>query len=743
MKKYLITGALALVACATLTSCHSDDELSGSLIEQKLKAYEQVFEEEFGKVNPNQDWGFGTAKVSTRTRANYANSNHWGAPADGVNEQTGWIVPDTLSDGQRLRVTRYFQSHPYLNYVDPQWENFFVQQVYTGGDNVLTSTTYSTEISKSYSPEVYRSGEKLPTEPADITSKNLNYLFAYGETEHIANFNAATASYKPVLETGEDLNNGKKHNDRINLMYQSSTQDFSYQNSYSSIRHGQPYVALVSAKTIDDWADSLKTATGIEIGDPVYYGYTYSGKENKYWNRSFLGCDLELLIGDDIYVNDYWNNMGQHIEGPKYYKPETYGETYKYLIKNTNKFGGDLRKYDNEPQGDELTWLLANGYLPVNDTADKEWVKPHPVADHFYSDWIVTLSKARRQDGQDPNTINLPIEVGTSSNYTQRTYKQLRYRTDFVQSGRILCEDLGTSSISDIDFNDIVFDAWMYHIVPEVRTKVVKLENNSETVLQDWSEWDDSDPDYADLGYYTTDVYLLAGGGTIPATVGGVSFKNALGTDTPFLVNTVDDRDKSNIKRYGNPYDNTIGWHQPKDLKDMRNIESLNDIEVVVLYNNAPVPLTSEVGEVPHKICVPIGTKWPYERIVVNEAYDFNDYVKNGSSISYEGENAIPILNSNDEVVGYYLDERERTDEDGNNIWTKNPTEAQKDSRYHGDITEDTDITGVPYKDSARVIEGEGRYTTPEDLQYEEEAVSGGSNSGYHEGEPVLVRKRH
>ena len=517
-------------------------------------------------------------------------------------------------------------------------------------------------------------------------------------------------------------------------MVNSSTQEFSYQNSYSSVRRAIPWVALVSAQTIDDWADSLYRATNVLIGEDVYYGKSYSGKDNSYWNRSFLGCDLELLIGDEIYADGY------------YFQPENYGNTYKYLKKETNQFGGDLRKYpSNPPTGDELEWLLENGYLPVINTADKEWVKPEPVADHYYSDWIVTLSKARRQDGQDPNTINLPIEPGTSSSYTQRTYKQLRYRTDLVQSGRILCEDLGTSSISDIDFNDIVFDAWMYHIVPEVRTKVVKLENNSEILLQDWSEWVDNDPNYAELGYYATDVYLLAGGGTIPATVGGVSFKNALGTDTPFLVNTVDDRDKTDIKRYGNPYDNTIGWHQPADLKDMRNINSFNDIEVIVLYNNAPVPLTSEPGEVPHKICVPVGTKWPYERIVVNEAYDFNDYVKSESSVSYEGniENATPILNSNDEVIGYYFDERNRTDEGGNNIWTKDPTEAQTDSRYHGDITEETDITGIPYKDSARVVEGEGRYTTPEDLQYEEEAVSGGSNSGYHEGDPVLIRRRH
>ena len=69
MKKYLIQGALALVASATLVSCHVDDDFSTSIVSEKFKAYEQVFEEEFGKINPNQDWGFGEASQATRTRA--------------------------------------------------------------------------------------------------------------------------------------------------------------------------------------------------------------------------------------------------------------------------------------------------------------------------------------------------------------------------------------------------------------------------------------------------------------------------------------------------------------------------------------------------------------------------------------------------------------------------------------------------------------------------------------------------
>ena len=91
MKKYLITGALALVVSATMISCHSDDDFGGSIIEQKIQAYQEVFEQEFGTIDPNQDWGFGSAELLARTRAgmalvrtrqNAADGNEWGAPTD-------------------------------------------------------------------------------------------------------------------------------------------------------------------------------------------------------------------------------------------------------------------------------------------------------------------------------------------------------------------------------------------------------------------------------------------------------------------------------------------------------------------------------------------------------------------------------------------------------------------------------------------------------------------------------------
>ena len=760
MKKYLITGALALVACATLTSCHSDDELSGSYVQQKLQAYDQMFEDEFGKVSPNQDWGFGTT-IATRTRAENANANEWGDP---TKDYGGLLVPPPLTEDQLAVVIEYFQTVKDIKYKDPHWSNYFIQQVYKGYTSPLTGTNPA--YNEPYSPEKYLSA--AGGNNYIIASDHMDHLIAIdpdmedpetGEkpfVDHINNFNHGDCSNNDdVLYYGGSANTGPFHSDKIMYMKNSTTKSFAYHNSEGSLYHTE-YTGLVSFETIIE-----------------HFGEAKAGCLRDGWNRSFMGFDFEQIVGKDVYAKniDYNTYVApenqqkdvEYVDGHPVisYKTWTFdgeggdGKEYYFLTAETNMYAADRTEdsyvqkngstsndpgkanFNNRPSNAIIADLLSKGYLPYSDTL-KDWVKVGGTADGYFSDWIVTLTEANPY-----NTITIPIEPGTTSSFTQRTYKQLRYRTDYVQSGRIMCEDLGTSSISDIDFNDIVFDAWMYHIVPEVRTKVVKIEGNDETILEDWSEWIDNDPDYAGQDYYTTDVYLLAGGGTIPATVAGIPFKNALSSENPILVNTVDDRDRTNIKRYGNPYDNTIGWHQPADLKDMRNIESLNDIEVIVLYNNSPIPLKSEPGKVPHKICVPIGTKWPYERIVINEAYDFNDYVKNGSSVSYVGTTPLqPILNSNDEVIGYYQDERDREDGDGNNIWTKDPTEDQTDSRFHGDVTDEGDITGIPYRNVARVVEGSGRYTVEIDLGYKDVTVSG-DTSGYHEGEPVLVRRRH
>ena len=202
------------------------------------------------------------------------------------------------------------------------------------------------------------------------------------------------------------------------------------------------------------------------------------------------------------------------------------------------------------------------------------------------------------------------------------------------------------------------------------------------------------------------------------------------------LINTVDDSGEDDAKTYGNVYDNSQSYKQPADLKDLRNINTLKDIKIVVKYGSQVYELEAYKGAAPHKICVPIGTRWPYERVEINKAYDFNTYVKEVSpsdtTITFDSTNAIEeIYDAEKNLVGYYINEK------SNAIWTTTPTDDQNKNRYQGEVT------GVPY--TARAIDslldrtsGDG---LPEDNQYTEETVT--ISSGYNSGDPVLVRRRH
>ena len=299
MKKYLMTGIAALTLAGIFTSCSHDMDLysGGDTTETIKKNYENAFNETFGQPAPTLDWGFGSATVAgTRgvTRANEgatypathsyqdangnviagANMNHneW---ADPSKEFGGWIVPDALTEGQKLRVQKYFQANPNLSYEDPHFRHFFIQQVYTGGTN--PPETGNKESTKAANGQVH-------------AGSTLNQLTVGEACSHINDFNAGTCSSSNVLDNGSTVNNGTYHNDQITLMVNVyDTSCFGYHETGGSnvkgvINHNDK-MALVSAAVIDAWA-ALNGNPGEAVVDK--------------WNRSFMGFDYELLPETDI-----------------------------------------------------------------------------------------------------------------------------------------------------------------------------------------------------------------------------------------------------------------------------------------------------------------------------------------------------------------------------------------------------------------------------------------------------------
>ena len=83
MKRYLFRGATALVLGGFIAACSHDDIDYSSIVDGKLKAYQEVFVDAYGKIDPNQNWGFTTVSgqesvTATRiTRGHDANANMW------------------------------------------------------------------------------------------------------------------------------------------------------------------------------------------------------------------------------------------------------------------------------------------------------------------------------------------------------------------------------------------------------------------------------------------------------------------------------------------------------------------------------------------------------------------------------------------------------------------------------------------------------------------------------------------
>ena len=242
----------------------------------------------------------------------------------------------------------------------------------------------------------------------------------------------------------------------------------------------------------------------------------------------------------------------------------------------------------------------------------------------------------------------------------------------------MFCEDLGRISSNDLDFNDVVFDAYVYKVTYITRT-IVTGENGTVTTT-----------DVETSTIYETAIVLLAAGGTLPLTVAGVEVHQALANaSTSTIINTIENNEGS----YGNTY--------LKDVAPVRltsvdakgnsiNVFPYSSIEAIPIKvkqtDIAVLELSAEPGDAPHKICVPVGTKWAKERIKLRDAYpSFADYVR-------------------DHTVQF---------------WTTGIAENL--------YTSGTDYPVLPVVGMTKLRDGEG--------------TTSSANGGYNTGDPVLSRK--
>ena len=618
MKKYLMIG----FAAVAFASC-SNHDIETMSQEQIIKAqYEANFVAQFGQPASNQDWGFGGTRAFTR--GVFANGNEWAA---NDRDACKYRVPPRLTEDQQKVVIKYFQTVKNPRYEDPQWTNYFIQQVYKGG------TTPG-----SNSPEEYTAANGTTQ---IVGSDHMDHLAAIDRTQtpefvdHNNNFNNGDCGngypnvldFKGTLTTIEEtypVNDAThRHSDKINLMLNSTTKSFGYYNSTGSVRRTE-YTGLVSFQTIIN-------ALGAE-----------ANCLNDGWNRSFMGFDFEMMIGDDLYqtdassadgkryvkLSDIPGNAPQYIwDGErviKWYDVEydsnwtpiyTFAEGYDeyiringqkipYLSTNTSMYAGSrldaqtvltditqsnqkiYKDYNEDIKNVECLNLplfqaaFEAGYYPTKDS-NTDWVKVGGTADGYYSDWIVTLTEAKKYD------------------VPSITYQ-----------GRIMAEDLSaqydpTGKTSDWDFNDVVFD-W---------------------AIKDGKAY----------------IKLLAAGGTLPIRIGGTRNDNS---SEP--AGSVEIHD--NVNGLGGYMKNCgVGNEVPaKELVLEDHIYTdAQSILITVYKGGSWVEIEANQGEPAAKFNCPVNTDWCDEYVNINRVYEnFSAWVANPGVNPWAKKN--PLLTDKD-----------------------------------------------------------------------------------------------
>ena len=565
-----MTGVAAIAICAAFTACSKSEELYDQGAVDQISAsqiqenYNKAFIATFGQPAANQDWGFGSP---AKTRGVFANGNEWAA---NDRDDCKYKVPPALTPEQKAVVIKYFQTVKNPSYQDPHWTNYFIQQVYKGGSNPGTN-----------------SSEAYPAADGNtkiVGSDNMDHLAAINGdfVDHNNNFNHGDCgngypdvlNYKGTLTTVEEtypVNSGDeyRHADKINLMTNSTTASFGYYNSNSSVRRTE-YTGLVNFQTIID-------VLGAE-----------ANCLNDGWNRSFMGFDFEMMVGDEIYakgVSRQDENGNWKWYADEYDMYEFNGQQYHMLSSDQNKYCGEFYK---NPDGTDLndaqltdefiSGLLADGYLPVSNSANKKWVKVGGTADGYYSDWIVTLTEAQKYDYDEDQPDELVV--------------------------RIIAEDLNAQTAnsaaaadgleeSDWDFNDVVFD----------------VRYTSET---------------------TAMVKIVGAGGVLPLYVAGHEVHELLGQSGP---------DEEGHYRIQNS-----GTSQEFEVTNISKSKKGSDIPVFVKRPSASggditLELKAPVGQPAAKICVKPTFQPCAERQDIRVKYPlFSKWVQDANLIWYYDE---------------------------------------------------------------------------------------------------------
>lgn len=677
---------MASVLGGLFASCQHD-EIAGSLVEAKVEAYKEVFKQEFGTIDSNQDWGFGTSTQSKsraygRTRALSSSWDKWAtAPQDAdfaIKMPGDEVELNSENYGQGTTIKNYKLKNTTETQAPNVWNgnfNIYVEGTKSlkftnpgdGADNMrlyvlpganLTFTDYF-NLQKPTSFKMYIA------EGATVTfanGTNIN-IQMYNRGTVIVNGNEQCGAYGQgiIYNQGTMSFNSTKTDNGISgalVLHNNESQliNEGVLNSKGLRIEGTGHFKNVSGGEVNISGHTIVNSNDCSwINDGLYntVNYYYTAGSSDVINLCRLNVS-ELFYMDlgDTNINSFKMDAGSGVvatnfwaKGPGYitmgagslfkvtntatmdytnadygiYGPST-GEVYAVFQAKDIKTSNIAQGYDVTYGG--MLAIVADTHFDSN-TGFTSKSGSYPIIDFkdgcskdniYIGGSVPNISIAASTCNPGFGAITIPIDDSTTGKVKVETTVETFTETQLVEQGRVFCEDLGTRSSNDVDFNDVVFDAYIYKVNTGTKTTIKKngvfFSENVETT---------------GTSYYAN-IILLAAGGTYPLTVAGTEIHTALGaTSTSVIVNTC----SSDEDAYSNPYINTTS---AKDLGNIPDITSIKAIPIIVKIGDEVHELTAEQGEAAEKICIEkIGTKWTKERKKIKEAYNFQGYVNNAN----------------------------------------------------------------------------------------------------------------
>ena len=735
MKRYLFRGATALVLGGFIAACSHDDIDYSSIVDGKLKAYQEVFVDAYGKIDPNQNWGFTTisgqgAKASRATRAITVNGDTYPAfnfPTESeLTSAFPTTIPsdadevsqlETLYKGQTVQTPNgeIVMHDLYAIYVNKIVEGYNLK-ITQAGEVELGGTYQNSSYDQAAGKELAHPYNVYVNVNGNVTIKrsgatHFNLYILSGNVTLLSNY-GEQAGLISVAE-GATLNDGRNSiaaNQGVKLYNRgtvnaTNTEKYDIGNFSSVYNEGKFNISGALTYSPGDANTSyfVNFGDGAELTAPsmtmnsschfynsgkvnvtgetfvtqarinwINNGYyttgamTFSAKNSTFYNYcqlivkeecKFMDGEFNLMnnsyaqIGKgkmDNFIVNMGDNAGINIlNGCNYGRQGdgTYQGFYAFddYAKAYVRIGGISRVPVQQEgslrvKGANLTFaydtmIFYEGWKSLDDdgysvetTQAKLDAKQDPRIEwnKYNVTKIITGDDFARtgfvvRDGQcaatwvSSDTQYIPIDQSETSDDRSVVETIVEYyeTTELIEQGRVFCEDLGQISTNDLDFNDVVFDAYVYKVTPMTRT-VVRVDG----VLE-------SDDEIEGEPTYKTTIILLAAGGTLPLSIAdSYQVHNVMGSvPVSTIVNTIVDDEGA--------YHNSWSTHDPVVLGTEFTYRTIEEIPIQVQYGNGEtLKLEAITGWAPHKILVPIGTKWCKERVDIATAYTtFKDYV--------------------------------------------------------------------------------------------------------------------